>query len=497
MLKKATERVFTPCGLLLLLVVLATEARAGGVVNVHIYVAQGSVWDSQQGQQQILQDKIQAAGIWRSVGVDLKFLPNKPLSNPNKALTEDDIRNYASTLKASARNVVVVYTNNTYKGGRAYTSEALQRANTPVIVVAGESLTDPPTNGYPPRDLAHELGHILLRDAGHVYYEPGKPKADQIFGDNPATLNLMNQSKNLGTELNEDQKKRAREYPCPSGVTSCPEISMSPGGRSTAVIKEVNQVAAQSSPTNVGSLTPQVVRATVKPNYRSQQSLTGLRAFTAIHAQTRKQAVNKQITFVCGTGERVMSYDEEVVAKVSIGDKTIGSMITYDVPIGAQNLKVVLQPPPNEKYGWIVKEIKFFDMSDLSRSGTQTFTPNAPEANVTLRLSERYGTNVSRLEITVDQCGGPSGGGGVKVVRNCTENEIEARRDMQLCEGDKCRTNSNSRAAVNFLSPNGSVFATATIPQSSEVEIGGFDAGNVSGAVLALNNGEVESQVNN
>jgi hypothetical protein len=118
-------------------------------------------------------------------------------------------------------------------------------------------------------------------------------------------------------------------------------------------------------------------------------------------AQERKQAVNTQIKFVCSDGQ-IASYDEFATVKASIGNRPLQSPLTYDVPAGSQTLSVTTHPPAGN---WIITEIKFLDMSNLSRPGWRTFTPRAPQANVSLNLSPRYGTTVSQLEITVDQCG--------------------------------------------------------------------------------------------
>lgn len=118
-------------------------------------------------------------------------------------------------------------------------------------------------------------------------------------------------------------------------------------------------------------------------------------------AQERKQAVSTQIKFVCGTGP-VASYDEFATVKVSIGNRPLSSPLTYDIPVGAQELKVTTQPPVGS---WSIREIRFLDMSDLPRPGWQTFSPKLGTALFPLKLKSRYGTNVSQLEITVDQCG--------------------------------------------------------------------------------------------
>ena len=118
-------------------------------------------------------------------------------------------------------------------------------------------------------------------------------------------------------------------------------------------------------------------------------------------AQERKQAVSTQIKFVCGTGP-VASYDEFATIQVSIGNRPLSSSLTYDVPVGAQELRVTTQPPTGS---WSVREIRFLDMSDLPRPAWQTFSPKLGTAVFPLKLNSRYGTNVSQLEITIDQCG--------------------------------------------------------------------------------------------
>lgn len=118
-------------------------------------------------------------------------------------------------------------------------------------------------------------------------------------------------------------------------------------------------------------------------------------------AQERKQAVSTQIKFVCGTGP-VASYDEFATVQVSIGNRRLSSALTYDVPVGAQELKVTTQPPAGS---WSIREIRFLDMSDVPRPAWQTFSPKLGTAVFPLKLRSRYGTNVSQLEITVDQCG--------------------------------------------------------------------------------------------
>lgn len=475
MVKKARQRALGISVLLLMLLMFASESHAGGVVNVHIYVEQGSVWNSPQGNQTIAQEKVQALLIWKSTSVKINLSPGvKALQgNPNQ-LTLRDMQNYAVTLKATARNIVVVFTNKSVSISRAWTEESLVKANTPVIMIGKEVLQDPGTY----RDLAHELGHVLLRDKAHA----------------TGSSNLMNIGANVGEELSEDQKKKAQAYPCAEGATGdCPEIGMAPGPTGSAIIKEINQVGSQPSPTTLRRLTAQREGVAVKPYYWSQPSLPSLRSFTASRAQSQKQGIDTDISFVCSGGP-VASYDEYATVKVLIGDQPIRSRLEY-VPIGAQPLKVVTQPPPGDRGSWIVKEIKFQDV--YGNGQWQTFTPNAAEANVSLNIGERRGTALSQLKIIVDQCGGPSSVTGANVVRNCTENEIEARRGMVLCEGDKCRTRSNSRAALDFLTPNRNVFATVTVSEASEIEVGGLDAGGATGAVLALDAGQVQSRVNN
>lgn len=158
--------------------------------------------------------------------------------------------------------------------------------------------------------------------------------------------------------------------------------------------------------------------------------LAGFWGVTTSHAQERKQAVHTQVTFVCSDGP-VSSHDEAATVKVWIGSRPLQTgLITYDVPVGGQDLKVVTQPPSGS---WTIKEIKFFDASDLAKPGSKTFTPNAPDANVSLSLSSRYGTNVSRLEITVDQCGGP-------VATSNAVRIIEPETTKPWCEGDSRMT---------------------------------------------------------
>ena len=118
-------------------------------------------------------------------------------------------------------------------------------------------------------------------------------------------------------------------------------------------------------------------------------------------AQERKQAVSTQIKFVCGTGP-VAAYDEFATVQVSIGNRRLSSSLTYAVPVGAQELKVITQPPTGS---WSIREIRFLDMSDLPRPAWQTFSPKVGTATFPLKLKSRYGINVSQLEITVDQCG--------------------------------------------------------------------------------------------
>jgi hypothetical protein len=135
-------------------------------------------------------------------------------------------------------------------------------------------------------------------------------------------------------------------------------------------------------------------------------------------AQERKQAISTQIKFVCGTGP-VASYDEFATVQVSIGNRRLSSALTYDVPIGVQELKVTTMPPTGS---WSIREIRFLDMSDLPQPSWQTFEPKLGTAVFPLKLKSRYGTNVSQLELTVDQCGTPAPQHNIVKVRSPTKN---------------------------------------------------------------------------
>lgn len=80
----------------------------------------------------------------------------------------------------------------------------------------------------------------------------------------------------------------------------------------------------------------------------------------------------------------------------------------------------------------MVRQIKFLDMSDLSGPGWQTFPPNEPAADITLNLSPRNGTNVSPLEIMIDQCGGSVPGSSMVKIRPPTSDYSWCRDSMSF-----------------------------------------------------------------
>ncbi|MFQ5568271.1 MAG: hypothetical protein ACE5G0_01265 [Rhodothermales bacterium] len=166
-------------------------------IAVRVYIVKGSIWESVAGQDLIRKEVVEARRIWfANVGVKLSIKPKYTLIEAEAdALAKEDITRYAATLQAGKRNIVVVFTNKSWKISRAWTEEPLVEANTPVIIVGRQVYDKPGTH----RDLAHELGHVLLRDPAH----------------SPGINDLMNitWAPENGEVVTAVQKRKALTYP--------------------------------------------------------------------------------------------------------------------------------------------------------------------------------------------------------------------------------------------------------------------------------------------
>ena len=89
----------------------------------------------------------------------------------SKGITADE-QAVADVLGGAGR-IVVVFADNAkdvdFPGAkpRAFTNASLALTSTPIIIATTRLITKPGTK----RDLAHELGHVLLRSGGHVSYD--------------------------------------------------------------------------------------------------------------------------------------------------------------------------------------------------------------------------------------------------------------------------------------------------------------------------------------
>ena len=194
MVKKTTLSICC----LLILFLLSANVSYGEVIRVRIIIEKGSVWESEAGKRQIQQAANEARRIWfAGVGVPLHLPQNYttiPGSSDNE-LTEQDIKSYATTHKAAARDIVVIMRNKSFSRSRAWTESALVASDTPVIIIGRQVFDKPGTN----RDLAHELGHVLLRDETH----------------SPGYNDLMNitHAPNNGDTIRTEQADKAKKYP--------------------------------------------------------------------------------------------------------------------------------------------------------------------------------------------------------------------------------------------------------------------------------------------
>lgn len=185
--------------LLLALLLPAGPALAEGIIKVSLYIEKGSVWDKPAGRALIAEKVNETRRIWfANGGVKLSIIAEKATvfaGAPDAPLTPEDIARYATMHKASAREIVVVFRNASVGRSRAWTEPSLVKANTPVIIIGQAVLERPGTK----RDLAHELGHVLLRDETH----PSGSKA------------LMNitWAPNNGDQLSPAEKEKAQRYP--------------------------------------------------------------------------------------------------------------------------------------------------------------------------------------------------------------------------------------------------------------------------------------------
>ncbi len=180
------------------------------VIKISIYIVKGSAWDSSKGRELIRRKIVEARRIWFSnAGVKLSFsnifatIQGKSKITDYPSGTSDEVKNLAELYKAGLRNIIIVFldvisTPDVIAGiaidarPRAYVDKYLVKENRPVILVSSKVLAKPGTE----RDLAHELGHILLRDPDHE----------------SSWSNLMNIGSNIGDKLTQGQMAKARGY---------------------------------------------------------------------------------------------------------------------------------------------------------------------------------------------------------------------------------------------------------------------------------------------
>ena len=212
MMKKISTLAFVA-----LVTMAATDSLADDpVINVNTYVVQGSVWDGPAGTLKI-QDQIQeATKICPGAGVNIVYNSSitKIYGDPDKE-SKSIRENWAKTLNASERNIVLVFSNKAkVLGGynnRAYTEASLVKANTntPVMVIGARPYSEPGTK----RDVAHETGHVLFRSGEEV----NRGAWEVLTG---TSGNLMNQGKDISNILTQEQKDKAKEYLSPAARTA-------------------------------------------------------------------------------------------------------------------------------------------------------------------------------------------------------------------------------------------------------------------------------------
>jgi hypothetical protein len=185
--------------LVLALLLPAGPALADGIIKVRLYIEQGSVWDKPEGRTLIGQKVIEARRVWfANGGVKLSINAESVTvfaGAPDTPLTPQDIARYATLHKASAREIVVVFRNASVNTSRAWTEASLVQADTPVIIIGKQVLERPGTK----RDLAHELGHVLLRDATHA--------------TGMSALMNITWAPDNGDQLSAAEKEKAQRYP--------------------------------------------------------------------------------------------------------------------------------------------------------------------------------------------------------------------------------------------------------------------------------------------
>lgn len=172
--------------------------RSNKIIPIKTVIEKGSVWDSPKGRELITEEIDEARRIWfANAGVKVHFLKNFIIAqgDPNKPITTQDIKNYAITHHADKNMIVVVFRNKSVEESRAWTEPSLVNENTPVIIVGSGVFNNPGTK----RDLAHELGHVLLRSEKH----------------STGINDLMNVTwgSTIGDKLSEDEIKKANKYP--------------------------------------------------------------------------------------------------------------------------------------------------------------------------------------------------------------------------------------------------------------------------------------------
>jgi hypothetical protein len=186
-------------GLLLTVLLAVTNSDATfEVIKVRIIIEKGSVWNNDKGKQLIKEEIVEARRIWfADAGVKL-HIPDRFTEvegNPDAAITKDDIVKYAKTYGAKAEEIIVIFRNKSVRISRAWTEPELVKSNTPIIIVGKKVFDKAGTK----RDLAHELGHVLLRDEQHT--------------NGPKDLMNITWAPDNGDYVRPEQVEMAKKYP--------------------------------------------------------------------------------------------------------------------------------------------------------------------------------------------------------------------------------------------------------------------------------------------
>ena len=178
----------------------------GEAVGVRVCIVKGSSWDTDpKGRQLIRQHVIESRRIWFAgarVKVSIKpavqVIEGKLKYSGNRRSIPPDLAALAAKHGAAARNILCVFTDEVLfdrVSQRGYVHALLVQKDTPVVLISKQVLAKPGTK----RTLAHELGHVLLRNPGH---EDGRNNLMCWYG-----------GANLGAQLTDPQKESARKYP--------------------------------------------------------------------------------------------------------------------------------------------------------------------------------------------------------------------------------------------------------------------------------------------